>query len=560
MLGLCTVLAGIGCDDGDLSGTGSTATGPDAGGATADSASDSSASTGDIDTSTASVASSVDGSGSTSGDPGSDGEPSTSETSTDTTATTADEASTSDDSASHDSASDDSVSDDSVSDDSASDDTTVADDVGIDPADDSPDDMGAGGAPGTDDATDVDAGGPGEETGDEMEPEPIEIDPDAVFAAPDGAMGASGTIDDPMTITAAIGRVNAGETVYLRGGTYPLNMTINLDGSGGRDSPITLSGYPLDDERPLLDFSAMAEASSNRGLILSGSYWYVFGIDVFHAGDNCMFVGGSNNTIEFSTFSECADTGLQLGNGAADNLIVNCDSYFNADRTLENADGFAAKLDVGTGNRFVGCRAWNNLDDGWDGYLRPADGVTTTYEDCWAIDNGKLKNGSVGAGDGNGFKTGGSDTKNLRHNAVYERCISAGNVNDGFDHNSNRGSVTILNCAAHDNGSNINFGMTNIAGSLTIKNTISVGVNGMLLATTTDITNNSWQDGLSASADDFVSLDTSLLKAPRQSDGSLPDIDYLKLVPDSDLRNAGVDVGLPYEGSAPDLGPFESAE
>jgi hypothetical protein len=40
----------------------------------------------------------------------------------------------------------------------------------------------------------------------------------------------------------------------------------------------------------------------------------------------------------------------------------------------------------------------------------------------------------------------------------------------------------------------------------------------------------------------------------------LPDIDYLKLVPGSDLRNAGVDLGLPYSGSAPDLGVFESAD
>jgi hypothetical protein len=271
-----------------------------------------------------------------------------------------------------------------------------------------------------------------------------------------------------------------------------------------------------------------------------------------------MFMSGSHNVIEYTTFSECADTGLQLGGGAADDLVLNCDSYFNADSSLENADGFAAKLDVGSGNKFVGCRSWNNLDDGWDGYLRPADDITTTYENCWAIDNGKLKDGSVGAGDGNGFKTGGSDDKDLRHNAVYKQCIAAGNVHDGFDHNSNRGSVTLLNCAAHDNGSNINFSTSNEAASLTIKNTISLGENGSLDAAMTDISNNSWQDGRAASADDFLSVDIELLKSPRKKDGSLPDIDYLKLVPASDLRNAGIDVGLPYMGTAPDLGAFES--
>lgn len=330
--------------------------------------------------------------------------------------------------------------------------------------------------------------------------------------------------------------------------------------NGTDGSLIGLKAYPHDDNRPLLDFSAMQENSSNRGVRLTGNYWHIYGIDISKAGDNCMFVGGSNNTIEFSTFSECADTGLQLGNGAANNYVLNCDSYFNADSSLENADGFAAKLDVGTGNRFVGCRAWNNLDDGWDGYLRPADNVTTTYENCWAIDNGKLKDGSVGVGDGNGFKTGGSDEKDLSHHAIYTRCIATGNVHDGFDHNSNRGEVTILSSAAHNNGSNINFSSTNEAVSLTIKNTISLGTNGGLTAKNTDISNNSWQDGLSASADDFVSIDTSRLKSTRKSDGSLPDIDYLKLAAGSALRNAGVDVGLTFNGSAPDIGPFESDE
>lgn len=388
----------------------------------------------------------------------------------------------------------------------------------------------------------------------------VAIDDDALFVAPDGTSDGAGTIGDPLSLSAAVSKVTAGGTIYVRGGKYALSSTIGLSLDGREGAAIDLRAYPLDSGRPLFDFSAMAEGSSNRGLVLSGDYWHLYGLDVFGAGDNCLFISGSHNVVEYSTFSECADSGLQLGSGAADNLVRNCDSYFNADSSLENADGFAAKLDVGTGNHFVGCRAWNNLDDGWDGYLRPADGVTTTYDDCWAIDNGKLKDGSVGAGDGNGFKSGGSDDKDLKHNAIYTRCIAAGNVHDGFDHNSNRGSVTIINSAAHDNGTNINFSTTNIAAALTIKNTISLGTNGQLAATVTDILNNSWQGGLAASATDFVSVDTKLLKSPRKADGSLPDIDYLKLVAGSDLRNAGVDVGLDYRGSAPDLGPFESAD
>ena len=380
----------------------------------------------------------------------------------------------------------------------------------------------------------------------------------AIYAAPNGSATAAGTIDNPTTLASAVTKVNTGGTIYLRGGTYGLTTTVSLSKSGSSSSPINLLAYPLDAARPLLDFTN--QASGSRGLTLSGSYWHLYGIDVYNAGDNCLYVSGSSNTVEFMTFSECEDSGLQMGGGAANNVVLNCDSYFNIDASQGNADGFAVKLDVGSGNKFVGCRSWNNSDDGWDGYLRGADNVSTSYENCWAIDNGKLKSGSLGTGDGNGFKTGGSDDKTLRHNATYVRCISAGNVHDGFDHNSNRGNVTIRNCAAHNNGNNINFSTTNIAAALTIKNTISLGNNGGLSATTTDITNNSWQNGLSATNADFASVDTSLLKSKRKSDGSLPDIDYFKLVPGSDLRNAGIDVGLPYSGSAPDLGPFESVE
>lgn len=45
---------------------------------------------------------------------------------------------------------------------------------------------------------------------------------------------------------------------------------------------------------------------------------------------------------------------------------------------------------------------------------------------------------------------------------------------------------------------------------------------------------------------------------PRKADGSLPDINFMKLAPGSDLIDAGINVGLPFSGSAPDLGFSES--
>ena len=45
---------------------------------------------------------------------------------------------------------------------------------------------------------------------------------------------------------------------------------------------------------------------------------------------------------------------------------------------------------------------------------------------------------------------------------------------------------------------------------------------------------------LTVEEDDFVSLDASQLTLPRKADGSLPDIDFLKLKRNSKLYDAGI--------------------
>nr|WP_288834388.1 Ig-like domain-containing protein [uncultured Flavobacterium sp.] len=365
------------------------------------------------------------------------------------------------------------------------------------------------------------------------------------------------TVSNATELLTALSNVKGGETVFLKGGTYVINTKITLSASGTSGNEITILGQ-TEGTRAKLDFSAMVEGAANQGIVVAGNYIHIKAIDVYKAGDNGIQVKGNNNTIEFCSFSECADSGLQIDSGASNNTILNCDSYFNADSTLENADGFACKLTAGTGNKFIGCRAWQNLDDGWDGYLRGTDNITTTYTNCWAIKNGYLKDGTKGAGDGNGFKTGGSDLKDLKHNAIYKNCIAAGNLFDGFDHNSNRGIVEIYNCSAYSNGTNYHFSTTNPLAKLIIKNSCAVGAYGFINADLLDVTNNGWQNGIVTDASDFESLDISQLIQPRKADGSLPDVTFMKLKSSSDLIDKGVLIqGIPYLGVAPDLGAFE---
>ncbi|MER5434602.1 CBM35 domain-containing protein [Streptomyces sp. NPDC002588] len=282
----------------------------------------------------------------------------------------------------------------------------------------------------------------------------------AIYVSPSGTDGAAGTQSAPTTLTSAISRVTAGGTIYLRGGTYAYSSTVTVPqtSNGTAAALTTLSAYP--GETPVLNFSAQSESSSNRGLQLYGSYWHVQGIVVEHAGDNGIYVGGSDNVIERTVTRYNHDTGLQLGRISSstpaaqwpsDNLIVSAESHDNADSDGEDADGFAAKLTTGTGNVFRYAVSHNNIDDGWDLYTKTDTGAigAVTIEDSLSYGNGTLSDGTVNSnGDRNGYKLGGDD---IAVNHVVRRSIAYGNGKHGFTYNSNPGSMAVSNNLSIDN-------------------------------------------------------------------------------------------------------------
>jgi hypothetical protein len=376
-----------------------------------------------------------------------------------------------------------------------------------------------------------------------------------LFVAASNLVATNYTVSNATDLKSKLTTIVAGDTLFVASGTYALSSSISLTKNGTSSSRICVMAANLSN-RPILDFAGTS--TGTQGISLQGDYWHIKGLKICNAGDNGMHLEKSalNNIVEFCDFYRNEDTGLQIDDAASNNLIKNCDSYFNADATLENADGFACKMDAGTGNTFEGCRAWRNLDDGWDGYLRGADNITTTYINCWAFRNGYNESDAAGVGDGNGFKTGGSDDKDLKHNGIYKNCIAAYNRVDGFDHNSNRGNVTLHNCLATGNNTNMGFGSTNPVNSLTIKNTVVIGSTGNLSGTTTDISHNSWNLSVTANASDYNSILLDAMDDARGVDGSLP-TNLFKIVASSDLIDKGINVGLAFSGTAPDLGPDE---
>ncbi len=361
----------------------------------------------------------------------------------------------------------------------------------------------------------------------------------------------SGTIDLPFaSIAKAMTAASAGDTIYVRGGTYNLAAVLNISKSGNSTHYYHLWAFP--GER--VDMNRSADSTSlTRGIQLSGSYWQIRGFDVHNAGDNGMNINGSHNIIEDCSFYRNNDSGLQLESGASYNQIINCDSYWNYDYQTNggNADGFSPKLSVGTGNFFYGCRAWQNSDDGWDGYEAVA---TTTIENCWTFSNGYKEDGSDpgSQANGNGFKMGGNFTE---HNQVLTKCLSFNNKLKGFDQNHDKGSMTLINCTGYNNVGN-NYSISealNTGKTLTLTNCAELG-NKRSIGEFAILTTNSWPT-FTVTAADFVSLDTAGVRGPRKADGGLPDITFMHLATGSQLISAGTYIG---PGSSPDIGCFES--
>lgn len=374
-----------------------------------------------------------------------------------------------------------------------------------------------------------------------------------IYVSPDGDDNNPGTVDQPFkTITKALSIAYPDSLIYLRGGIYNFSASLKPNRDGEENKYIKIWAYP--GEIPILDFSGQSYSSSSRGVSLSRDYIYFKGLVIRNAGDNGMHISGDHNIVENCTFYRNKDTGLQISNGGSYNLVLNCDSYENYDSNShgENADGFAPKLDVGPGNIFRGCRAWNNSDDGWDCYEAA---YQIILDSCWSFHNGyNIWSDPSYNGDGNGFKTGGNYVPAFN---VVKNCVAFDNVGKGFDQNHNTAGVTLYNNTAFRNGRNFVFNEAPDTGQHVLKNNISykgsVEINNSSIEEA-----NSWQ-GFNIGDSDFVSLDTSLAKAPRQSNGALPNNDFLKLSDGSSLINGGVDVGINFNGDNPDLGAFESS-
>jgi MYXO-CTERM domain-containing protein len=400
------------------------------------------------------------------------------------------------------------------------------------------------------------------------------------YVSPTGSDSNPGTQASPFaTLSKANNSAAAGDTIWMRAGSYSITSQLTLSKSGTSDTNRTKI-WAYQGEVPILDISNYGAASSGSdvpAVLVTGSWMHLKGLEIANAkvgssGSHSYSMlrtkNASNNTFELLNIHNGFGPGLFIDTGTGGNLILNCDSHDNYDKDGsqgdgQNGDGFGVHYQTtGPSTVIRGCRSWHNSDDGYDLISQE---VPVTVENSFATGCGYGTSGN-----GNGFKMGSSKT-GIRH--IVQNNVAWKNAAAGFYANHSSGGNNWYNNTSYNNGTQYNMlastwdsadnrtdgvHLTGTKAHVMRNNIGFPNKNSYIDGYGVDTANNTWDLGIAEEASDFVSTSDTPCTGPREADGSMPAAcTFMHLAAGSPLIDKGKDVGLPYVGSAPDLGAYE---
>ena len=417
------------------------------------------------------------------------------------------------------------------------------------------------------------------------------------YVATTGSDSAAGTMAAPWaTLQKAATTAAAGDTVWIHGGTYKITTPasssagVNFTKSGTSDTN-RIKYWAVPGELPVirllgtrhLDHRLHDGVQRHRQLpALQGAG------DLQRPDEHVLEqrrVGRRQRRVRHLRVAQHAPQQRQrdfIGNkSGGGHLVLNCDAHDNYDPNSnqgmgQNADGFGVHYQTSGATTIIrGCRAWWNSDDGYDLINQE---VPVTVESSWAMGNGYANYGATNPtdGNGNGFKMGSSKT-GVRH--LVQGNVAWKNKASGFYANHSTGGNTWYNNTSFQNGTQYNMLASpadmpdvtiTLSGALAHVMRNNIGFpNQNSNMTGVDTMFNAWDLGLTPANADFtsvsdpsvsgtgMSIESSGALGPRAADGTMPKIDFLKLAMGSKFIDKGTDVGLPFVGTAPDLGAYE---
>ncbi len=415
------------------------------------------------------------------------------------------------------------------------------------------------------------------------------------YVSPTGSDSNPGTIERPWSTWGKAfnsSLVSPGDTVFFRGGIYRMTVTngsgYNVTRSGTISKPVCF--FSFREEVPILDCNNVVPSGSiNFGIRVHDDLRYVHfkGLTIRNVwsvrmGVECIawrFEHSTDVTIENCTIYNVH--GIAFENwGAYNTYYVNCDAYNCCDSlavpglTGGRGTGFASlntslKEPRAGSTYYRGCRAWRCSDQGFSFY----NSHYVEVDGCWSFCNGALE-----TGDGHGFKLGftpGGASLPVQRRIV--NCMAAFNRATGIT--TNEGSaypsqnMEIFNNTIYHTGfyeaypwgygiwvdkttSQVSDELKRIfKNNLVYKNQSGPVFLGRSASYTHS--GNSWDINVTITDADFISVDSAGISGPRNNDGSLPVLNFMKLATGSALIDKGEDVGLRFNGAKPDLGAFE---
>ncbi|MGN8027442.1 right-handed parallel beta-helix repeat-containing protein [Microbacterium sp. 22242] len=389
------------------------------------------------------------------------------------------------------------------------------------------------------------------------------------FISPSGDDAGPGTKDAPFkTLLRAQAAASAGDVVYIRGGRYDSFTVPETDNPFENvyhyvipisKSGITYRAYP-GDPRPVFDFSGVPTDQRVAAFYIQTNVtdvnfvgFDVTGVKVGAQKQSEAFrIAGGANFVDMAAYGNEANGFYFTIDGTG--VVLNSDSHDNIGPTATaagNTDGFGAHA---KNVWFIGDRSWHNSDDGYDSINS---GGRVAYIDDWSFHQ---HGNQDGIGDQNGFKVGGFAYKTsglpdpLPLHTVVDSLAADNGANDFYANHQPGQSAYWIGNTGYQAGYGAAFNMLervsptspdNIAGYREVLHD-NLAFAGTLTANddtpAANETNNSWtlNGGLALAASDFESTDMQQLTAPRKSDGSLPDVDFLKPVDGSAAQQAGL--------------------
>ena len=226
------------------------------------------------------------------------------------------------------------------------------------------------------------------------------------YVSPSGNNANPGSFSQPfLTVQFAANAAAAGDTVFIRAGTYSEQVTVTIGGNAF-DGHVVFSAYQ--NETVIMDGTGVG--TGNNGFIIQVSYVKLLNVSVRNWASTCIWVQGPEGFIEIS--------GCRVFNTAG------CISFTNGvhDFVLNNNEMYNF-LSYG-----FDCTSSTGQPDSYNG----------VFNDCYSHDGDSTQNCD-------GFAFG----HTIHRNIVFNKCTAA-RVYDGFDLTGH--GITLNECLAFDCG------------------------------------------------------------------------------------------------------------